>query len=183
MKRLLALFFLMIFFSACSSDRVPSGIIGQDEMVSILTDIHLADGFSSVKYADSSGRQVAMVYQAVYKKYGTDSAQVRKSLDYYITHADKLQAMYVKINAALQEMQVTQQKLDELEFQKRQQRMIDSLHYLELRRDTLNRGFIIDTVPVYPLKKWIVRKNGAGGGTPAGQLPPAKNSPYPPRMP
>lgn len=154
MKRLLALFFLMIFLGACDSDHVPSGIIGEKEMIKILADIHLADGYSSVNYADSTGGKTRALYLSVYKKCGTDSAEVRKSVNYYMSHPDKLQAMYEKINARLQELQTKEQQIEDLEFRKRDARFRDSVQYQEQLRDTLSKGFIIGPMPDFSLQKY-----------------------------
>lgn len=160
MKRLLALFFLIIFFAACNSAGVPDGIIRQDSMIKVLTDIHLIDGYASVNYADSGKLKIAAMYRAVYKKYGTDSVQVRKSLEFYTSHPDKLQAVYEKVNSNLQEMEKAEQQRQEQLQRVQDQRLRDSIRYEELKRDTLNKGFIIDTGPNIPINKYYIPVGG-----------------------
>ncbi len=152
MKRLLALFFLIIFFAACNSDGAPDGIINQDRMVKVLTDIHLADGYASVNYGDTSKQQIKAMYLAIYKKYNTDSLQVRKSLEFYSMHADRLKTIYEQVSAALLQLEKTQQQIDEQRMKIQDQRMRDSVRFEELKRDTLNKGFIIDTTFTFPLR-------------------------------
>ncbi len=160
MKRLLALFFLINFFSACSWDDVPDGIIKQDEMVKVLIDIHLADGYASVNYADSSRGAVDAMYRSIYKRYDTDSVQVRKSLQYYTRHPDKLQLMYEQVNDSLQKIDAVARELDEKRFKAEQQKLKDSLMMKEeLKRDSINKGFRIDTLPYWPFNKLIVKKD------------------------
>ena len=164
MKRLLALFFLINFFIACSSDSVPNGILEEDKMIEVLTDIHLADGYASVLYNDTTKTKAAALYFAVYKKYDTDSVQVRKSLEYYTKHPDRLQKMYEKINGNIQQLQAQVQAEDERRFRAQMQRMKDSVNLKdELKRDSMNKGFRIDTLPYWPFEKFVGRKNKSAG--------------------
>lgn len=176
MKRLLALFFLIIFFASCSTDRVPDGIIKQDSMINVLTDIHLADGYASANYADSSRQKVAEMYQAIYKRYHTDSLHVKESVLYYARHPDKMQLMYEKVTANLDLLSKAAQRLDERLYRERQKRISDSLFYNDKKRDSVNRGFKIDTFSYEPFRKFVPVKITAIINPGAGRTPAAKDS-------
>ena len=151
MKRLLALFFLINFFIACNSDRVPDGIIERDQMVNVLMDIHLADGYSSVNYGDPNRQKIGVLYSAIYKKYGTDSVKVRKSLNYYTQHPDVLQSMYEQINSRLQVLEKESRLYQEQQSRRNDQRMRDSLWMRNsLNHNSINKGFKLDSVRVFP---------------------------------
>ena len=98
MTRLLALFFILIFSASCD-EHAQKGIIGQAEMVPLLTDMHLANGYTSMLYSTENKSKVAATYKAVYKKHGTDSAQVRKSLAFYSKHPRELQLIYAEVDS------------------------------------------------------------------------------------
>jgi len=115
MTRLLLLFFIFVFFSACG-DGVPKGIIAKENMVSVLTDLHLADGYTSSLYGDSTNQKVASVYKALYKKYGTDSIGLRKSLIYYSERPEELEIIYNQVEANLSGIEKADRKrIEEIE--------------------------------------------------------------------
>lgn len=108
MRSLLILFFLFVFFSSCGDDTAQ-GVIPKGEMVSLLTDLHLADGITSTYYGDSASMKVAIVYKAIYKRYGTDSVTVRKSLSYYTERPEELELMYKQVEVNLVKLQKEEQ--------------------------------------------------------------------------
>ena len=109
MSRLLVLFFLYVFFSSCG-EGMPEGIVPREKMVPLLTDLHLADGYVSSIYGDSTTYKTASVYKALYKKYDTDSAGLRKTLAYYATQPDELELIYKEVEAKLTELEKAEQK-------------------------------------------------------------------------
>lgn len=112
MRSLLILFFLFVFFSSCGDDTTQ-GVIPKGAMVSLLTDLHLADGITSTYYGDSASQKVAIVYKAIYKKYGTDSVAVRKSLSYYTERPEELELMYKQVEVNLLKLQKEEQAREE----------------------------------------------------------------------
>lgn len=142
MTRLLLLFYTIIFFASCG-DSTPKGIIAKKEMTSLLTDFHLADGYASMLYGDEKKKDIAAVYKAVYKKYKTDSVQVRKSLEYYTARPQELQLMYLEIDSNLSRSLRLETKLagerQEIEFQK-QDKLYAALRFKEeLKADSLDK--------------------------------------------
>lgn len=103
MRKYIILFFSVLLFLFSCSDT-PSGIIKPEEMATLLTDIHTADGtIIGVSQApDSLYKYGTAQYIAVFKKFHVDSAQFRKSYKYYTTQPDKLQAIYDQILKNLQ---------------------------------------------------------------------------------
>ena len=102
MRRLLLLFFVYVFFSACGKD-VPEGIVPKKKMIALLTDLHLANGYASMFYdnSDSSKQKSATIYKALYKKYDTDSVGLRKTLTYYSERPEELELMYKQVELNL----------------------------------------------------------------------------------
>lgn len=164
MKRLLLLFFIIIFLSACKSEDSPDGILAREEMIDVLTSVHLADGYASALYADSNRNKIAALYGAIYKKHNTDSVGIRKSLEYYSRNPAELKTMYETIIRNLENLEKEQRLIEEKKQQEEQdkynkeQQLIARKLKLKndsLRNDSLNKQYIkIDTFKVIPVKKW-----------------------------
>ncbi|WP_160166630.1 DUF4296 domain-containing protein [Arcticibacter svalbardensis] len=157
----------MIFFIACDSGRTPKGIIAEKEMIDVLTDVHLVDGYASVMYADSSRNAIAALYMAIYKKHNTDSVGIRKSLEYYSRHPDELTVMYESVNTKLKalekretDLEVAKQLKEQAKFDKERklQDLKNKLKLDSVRNDSLNKQYIkIDTFKVVPLKRLFLQ--------------------------
>ncbi|HEX8376942.1 MAG TPA: DUF4296 domain-containing protein [Pedobacter sp.] len=104
MRRLLLLFFLFVFISSCS-EGVPKGIIPQEAMINVLTDLHLAGGFAYAKTTDSTKFDIDIVYKSIYKKHKTDSATVKKSVAYYSRNPEKFDLIYKQVELNLNKLQ------------------------------------------------------------------------------
>jgi hypothetical protein len=95
MRKYIILFFSgLLVLAACK--RTPEGIIKPDEMASVLTDVHLADGsmINIPQIPDSIYKYGMGKYLDIFKKHHIDSAQFRKSYKYYTMHADELVSIY-----------------------------------------------------------------------------------------
>ncbi len=106
MRNYIKLFFLVpVFLAACSGSKVPPGIISQDDMAGVLTDVHIADGslYSLSQVPDSLYKYSAGRYMAVFKKNHTDSVQFRKSMQYYTMHPDRLEDIYAVVLKNIQD--------------------------------------------------------------------------------
>lgn len=142
MTRLLLLFCTIIFFASCG-DGTPNDVIGKEEMTSLLTDLHLADGYTSTLYGGDKAKEIAATYKAIYKKYNTDSLQVRKSLSFYTANPQVLQLMYVQIDTNLNRALKQEQKLatEREEIELKRQNALDALLLIKekFKADSLNR--------------------------------------------
>ncbi|NCD71876.1 DUF4296 domain-containing protein [Mucilaginibacter sp. R11] len=68
-------------------------------MTGLLTEVHLVDGslYQVSQNPDSLYRHGMARYLAVFKQYGVDSTQFRKSVEYYTANPEKMQVMYDQI--------------------------------------------------------------------------------------
>jgi hypothetical protein len=90
---------MLVGFCSCSrNESVPSWAIGQDAMVDLLTDIHLADAYiqSNTRNYNSSDRK-DMLYEAVLQKHGINRQQLDTSLYWYGLHTELYKKMYDRI--------------------------------------------------------------------------------------
>lgn len=168
MKRLLLLFFIINFLCACKSGDSPEGVLGREEMIDVLTSVHLADGYASSLYTDSSRNKIASLYAAIYKKHNTDSLGIRKSLEFYSRNPAELKIMYETITANLENLEKEQRAIDEKKqkeeqdkYNREQQLLARQLKLKQdsLRNDSLNKQYIkIDTFKIIPIKKWTFQE-------------------------
>jgi hypothetical protein len=96
-------FSVLLFLAACISNTVPDGIIKEDQMVSLLTDLHIVDGsmYTVMQQPDSLYKHGTGRYLAIFKKYNTDSVGFKKSFKYYCSNPETLETMYQQITATL----------------------------------------------------------------------------------
>jgi len=104
MHKYIALFFLVsLLLFSCNGDNTPKGIIKHKEMTSLLTEVHLVDGRMSgiFQAADSLTKYGSVRYDALFKRYHTDSVTFNKSLKYYASQPAEMAKMYDDILANL----------------------------------------------------------------------------------
>ncbi|WP_295798374.1 DUF4296 domain-containing protein [Mucilaginibacter sp.] len=104
MHKYIALFFsVSLLLFSCNGDNTPKGIIKHKEMTSLLTEVHLVDGRMSgiFQSADSLTKYGSARYDALFKRYHTDSTTFNKSLNYYASQPAEMSKMYDDILANL----------------------------------------------------------------------------------
>ncbi|RZK81227.1 MAG: DUF4296 domain-containing protein [Pedobacter sp.] len=119
MKTFFNIFFVFLFLSACKPG-IPKDIIQPNEMVLVLNDIHLVDGYISNANPDSSIVIAASYYNGVYKKFNIDSAKYQRSMDYYNTKPALMDEIYKKITDTLSKQKAFIIKTDSLAAVKRE---------------------------------------------------------------
>jgi hypothetical protein len=104
MRKYIFLFFSVLPFLLACNGGTPDGIIKQDKMVALLTQVHLTDGtlLSIQQDPDTLYKYGTARFIALFKKYGTDSGQFRRSFIYYSSQPDKLLEIYDKVAKNLQ---------------------------------------------------------------------------------
>lgn len=97
---------LVVFSVTCSG---PSGgdIIPEKKFVSILADIHLADGIGmiNVNNNDTFVYDSASLYGAVFQKYRVTRAQFDSTMLYYTARPDDFAEIYNEVMARLKKME------------------------------------------------------------------------------
>ncbi|OOQ61767.1 DUF4296 domain-containing protein [Mucilaginibacter pedocola] len=104
MRNYIILFFsALVILTACKS-KVPPGVIPQEQMVSLLTDVHLTDGgmYSIPQVPDSLYRYGKARYIALFKRHKTTSKALETSLKYYSTQPPELMAIYEQVSKNIQ---------------------------------------------------------------------------------
>lgn len=94
-------FLLLIAFS-CSNKKKPSDILEERKMISIMTDLHIMDGYmSSLMYNDSVRIKGKNFYATIYDKHKVSPAEYERSLKYYSMNPVLLDSMYSKVERIL----------------------------------------------------------------------------------
>ncbi|SDS69885.1 protein of unknown function [Mucilaginibacter mallensis] len=143
MRKYITLFFLVLLFLSACSNGTPDGIIDKDNMIALLTDVHIVDGtlITVSQTPDTLYKYGRGKYQAVFAKHHTDSAQFRKSFIYYASNKPvELADMYDKV---LENLRVK----------------TDSITKLSIKQNTVNS------------KKTLVPGTPGAGAMPAMQAP------------
>jgi len=133
MQKYNILFFsLLLFCCSCGNDDVPGGVIDQDKMIGLLTQIHIADGtmYNTMQMPDSLYKYGFNKYEAVLKSFHTDSNQLKKSMRYYTLHPDILEKIYLKISDNLRVKSDSLNKINQAQIEKDNKRRTDSLSKL-----------------------------------------------------
>ncbi len=99
-KYIILFFSVTLFWCGCKSDSVPGKFIQPDAMTGLLVQIHLIDGslYNGTQAPDSLYKYGMGKYLDAFRKFHTDSAQFRKSMNYYSGEPDKLTAIYDKVD-------------------------------------------------------------------------------------
>ncbi|MBD3626728.1 DUF4296 domain-containing protein [Cyclobacterium sp.] len=89
--------FAFIFaLASCQEKDVPENILSEDQMVNILVDIHLTEGFVqslSIPY-DSSKVLYPILEKQIFEKYGIPDSVYIESLEYYLRDVSKMEYLY-----------------------------------------------------------------------------------------
>jgi hypothetical protein len=105
-SRTITIFLSITIFSACS--KVPFRVIQEDEMIHLLTDIHLAEAMmdnDSQMFADSAGK--ANLFRSIFEKHHTTKAEFDTSLVWYASHLDIYMDVYKRVSDGLAMMNDT----------------------------------------------------------------------------
>jgi len=114
MHKYIILFFLVLtILCSCGDDNAPAGILKKAAMINVLTEVHIVDGslISISQAPDTLYKYGYPKYATVFKKYGTDSAEFRRSFKYYSLKPAALTDMYTEV---LKKIQVKSDSLTKL---------------------------------------------------------------------
>jgi len=93
----LAATLLLLAMAGCKS--TPEGVLNEEKMVAVFTDIHIAEGRLKVVgiFTDSAKKMAPVLYDQLYRNHQITAEQFQKSYDYYTSDPKKLEAILDKV--------------------------------------------------------------------------------------
>lgn len=84
---------------SCGSRSTPAGILSEDQIVNVLIDIHLAEGYVTTFpiHFDSSRKLYPLLEKEVFVKHQVEDSVFKVSLEYYLRDAQKMDKIYARI--------------------------------------------------------------------------------------
>lgn len=108
-------YIIIVFFVfiACKSDEkvLPIGLIGEDQMVHLITDIELTQAFIKLRMAEADSINQTILYENVFEKHSVTKEEFNESLKYYTNTPGQLETIYNKVIVKLSERQAENQKI------------------------------------------------------------------------
>lgn len=112
MNRLKLLILSLFLLTACANEEIPEGVLDQQKMVNVLTDMTVIDGYmSTLMYTDTLRTSGKNYYATVYKNHNISKAAFDKSLKYYSMQPALLDSMYTKVTKKLEAKEKTLNKI------------------------------------------------------------------------
>ena len=142
MQRFLGILLFFILIVGCKSDR-PDRIIKEKEMIDLLRDLHIIDGYLNTLPSDSVERISANLITGVYNHYHVDSAVVRESIEYYSRQPQVLNRIYTNVDNQLKDMGAKAQDINRKI--QREQSIRDSIRNAHMA-DSLSRSNSLEAV-------------------------------------
>jgi hypothetical protein len=98
-KKIVIISFL--FLLSCSEpDNKPERLLSKEQMINILTDIHIAEAKanrSQLRSYDSIQVYYKSLEKDVFKKYGVDTTVYKQSYAYYLEHMEVMDEIYTAV--------------------------------------------------------------------------------------
>ena len=94
------LIFCFFFLFSCKPKeaKIPAGILPKEQMVSVLTDVHLAEAALTLNTKNDSAALVAAgYYNFIYQSHRITKKQFDESLDFYTKHPELLEKIYEEV--------------------------------------------------------------------------------------
>lgn len=114
----------ILLLGACF-DKRPKGVLPKKQMTTLLTEVHLLDGYLQTLPIDSAKKMIDTLYAQLLFQYDLDSVGFARNINYYYNDPIKTEEIYEKIEQTLNNYQ------DEFTRQ-------DSIRYAH-ERDSLQR--------------------------------------------
>jgi len=102
-QRLIIYFVFFISVISCNNNDKAKDLIPKNQVIDIVTDIHLAEGALKIYeiYPDSIQKKAPIYYATVYKKHHVNEKQFKDSYEYYYKNPAELEKMMDKVTEIL----------------------------------------------------------------------------------
>ena len=146
--------FIVLFLAACNKDNAPDNLIDKEKFVPLMVDVHMADGYlgAGTQIPDSLSYRGNGLYTAIFKKYNVDSAQFRKSFQYYSYHLNDMNDIYKEVVARLKAKNDSIVKVQAAEEMRKTKLRMDSTAKAA-KKDSVKRSIKQDSIKKLNAKK------------------------------
>ena len=90
---------IILGLSCCRKKQVPEGILTQDQMVSVMSELYVAE--QKISTLGVKRDSLALIFDVmkdkVFAKAGVTDSVFRKSLNYYMDHPRDLETVYISL--------------------------------------------------------------------------------------
>lgn len=110
---LLTTLVLAAFLSACKhkgQTPIPSGILQNDQMVQVITDIHLAEAKRDLLMTPDSLVRAPINVQKIFDEHHVAKSQYEQSLKFYVEHPELMNKVYDDVLNGLNKKQAESSK-------------------------------------------------------------------------
>jgi len=116
MRKYLIIIMAILGF-ACSNNKLPKGILTEEQITPALVELHLAEAINSHRNEKDVSRENYQedLYLSILKKYKFDQKVFEASILYYGKHPDKYRPVYDEVLNRLNEMSVKSRAKDSIE--------------------------------------------------------------------
>ncbi len=150
MQRLLLIILTSFFLITSCRKSAPEGILAEDTMVEMMTEVHLVDGYLSTLSIDSSRKVINSLYGHIFHKYQLDSAGFQRNVDFYLGNPTLAKKLYATINQSMTKMDADFRRADST-IQAKRNDSIQRVQYLTKHAEesrALILGLDLDTLPL-----------------------------------
>ena len=103
MKKLHLFIIPLFLFISCERNKAPEGVLDEKQMVNVLADLTVIDGYmSTLMYSDSLRISGKNFYATVYKNHNISKETFDKSMKYYSSQPVLLDSIYSKVTRKLE---------------------------------------------------------------------------------
>ncbi len=136
--------FILTALIACSGRekmKVPKDVLPRQEMVAVLTDIHLVEGAKLGRKIMGDTVLVDVYFEKVYEKHHLTKEDFERSFDFYSTYPDEMDKMYEQVIENLNSIEVASPRWE------------DQVEKQEMEVDSIGTMEAPDSTKGTPLKK------------------------------
>lgn len=101
MKRLIFVISVLFFTMLSCSKSKPKGILSEDTMSDMMTEVYAVDGYLNVLPIDSSRKLLPVLYQEIFDRFMIDSTQFNQNVDYYYGDPVQLEKLLTEVQKKL----------------------------------------------------------------------------------
>lgn len=93
-----------ILLLAWSCDKRPDNVLSEDEMVSLLTDLQMAEAYYSTLPSGAKNEERRVLEESVLKKHGVSREELEATIAYYSRNLDDYTKLYDKVEKNLKDL-------------------------------------------------------------------------------